>query len=246
MITSNKIRSFTKAHPPSLLLIICLFISSAVLSAPFEHIAKYDVGNDYLTVGEAVIQLKKEKGRWTYSLDSYPTGVARAIVKQRLIETSTLIMKNDQLIPVDYHYTNNVDRHKDAFVIFDYKQNQLLIQKGAEEVKTYPLNQPIFDRLSVVLKIQELLSNGINTLEFDLIDKTKRKLMTFKTVGEEVVETPFGRFKAIKIKRYDRKRTTYSWHAKVLNYTPVMVEQYRLDKLEARLRLTAFEQKSTN
>ncbi len=246
MITNNRALCFTKIKHSFLLLILTLFISPATLAAPVEYTAKYSVGNDYLTVGEAVIQLKKEKDLWIYSLDSYPTGLARAVIKQRLIETSTLIIRNNQLVPIDYHYTNSVDKDKDALVIFDYEQNQLSIQKGNKAPKKSPLNPPVFDRLSIVLKIKELLANNIKTLEFDLIDKTKRKFMIFTTVGDEIVETPFGRFKAIKIKRYDRKRTTYSWHAKALDYTPVMVEQYRLDKLEARLRLTAFEQKKAD
>ncbi|HBA32675.1 MAG TPA: hypothetical protein DCZ12_00915 [Gammaproteobacteria bacterium] len=222
-------------------LLLCLSGALPAGATPYAYTAKYDVGNDYITAGEAVMTLTPTGQHWSHKLDSYTVGVTALVYKKRLTETSTLFVSGEQLLPLTYVLTEGNHKNKHITTTFDYENKQLHIQKGTEEPINTAFTPPVFDCFSVILEINRLLQKGFDEVTLSLVDKTKLKQMPFKTLGVEKVSTPLGTFDTIKVQRHQGSRTTYSWHAKALGFQPVLVEQYRKDALEARMTLKFFQ-----
>jgi hypothetical protein len=70
-------------------------------------------------------------------------------------------------------------------------------------------------------------AKGTKKVTYPVISRGELKTYTFTNLGQETIETPLGKFEAIKLERRkdDGENTTYtSWHALKLHYLPVKFE----------------------
>ena len=86
------------------------------------------------------------------------------------------------------------------------------------------------DKLSYVLVMMHDLETGHGDLRYQIADGGKLKVYQFKTIGEEILDTVFGKLSTEKIERIrdDKRQTTY-WCAPALSYLPVKVEHREKD-----------------
>lgn len=139
--------------------------------------------------------------------------------------------KEGQLVPLTYEYHRTgmgKDRH--ALINFDWTEKKVTnnVQKKAW-VMDLPENT--LDKLSYQVQLQQDLINEKPVLDYTVADGGRIKHYIFETLGEEILDTPIGKFQTVKIKRTrknNNKRITYLWLAKNWNYLVVRIQQQEL------------------
>ena len=79
--------------------------------------------------------------------------------------------------------------------------------------------------------------------EININDKGRERKYTFRHIRDDKIKTIFGdtNVKIIKKDIVNNKRSSLIWYSIDNNHLPVMIEQYRLDKLMFRATLKSFE-----
>ena len=79
--------------------------------------------------------------------------------------------------------------------------------------------------------------------EININDKGRERKYTFRHIRDDKIKTIFGdtNVKIIKKDIVNNKRSSLIWYSLDNNHLPVMIEQYRLDKLMFRATLKSFE-----
>ncbi|HEX7762594.1 MAG TPA: DUF3108 domain-containing protein [Cellvibrio sp.] len=129
--------------------------------------------------------------------------------------------------PLEYTYARRgLGKNRDAQLTFDWKTKTVTnnVQKTSWEMD---IAQKVQDKLSYQLQMQQDLLNGHKDFEYQIADGGHLKKYKFTTVGEEMLDTPLGKVKTVKIKRSreDNDRVTYAWLAKDWNYLLVRLQQ---------------------
>lgn len=144
-------------------------------------------------------------------------------------ETSQLRVDKDkaQVIPLHYQYQRRVmGKNRDAELTFDWDKKRVTnnVQKTSWDMN---IDQMVQDKLSYQLQLQMDLINGKEKLVYQIADGGRLKEYAFEIEGEEMLETPLGTVKTVKVKRSREKddRVTYAWLAKDWDYLLVRLQQ---------------------
>lgn len=215
---------------------------------PFE--VEYDVGNNMISAGSATLQLAKQGDEWVYSLKTTPTGVFKLTGKGKIQEVSVFSVSDAsdklQLTPQTYTYRQDKEARRSVDAWFE--DNQLTYKRRGEEF-TESFSDPVLDRLSVTLTvIDELKKNNFEKATLQVFDNGKVKTMLFANEGTETVDTRMGPLETVRVRSNavgGATRHTTTWFAPALDYVPVKIEQYKRDKLVARLTLTRLKNRVT-
>ncbi|OZY84746.1 hypothetical protein CBP51_16390 [Cellvibrio mixtus] len=129
--------------------------------------------------------------------------------------------------PLKYTYARRgLGKDRNAELTFDWNGKTVTnnVQKTSWEMD---IAQKVQDKLSYQLQMQQDLLNGHKDFEYQIADGGHLKKYKFTTVGEEMLDTPLGKVKTVKIKRSreDNDRVTYAWLAKDWNYLLVRLQQ---------------------
>ncbi len=217
---------------------------------PFE--VEYEVGNNMISAGSATLQLARQGDEWIYSLKTTPTGVFKLTGKGKIQEVSVFSVSDSagklNLKPQKYTYRQDSEARRSVDAWFDWNQNQLTYKRRGEEF-TEDFSDPVLDRLSVTLTvIDELKKNNFQQAKLQVFDNGRVKTMLFSNEGTETVETRMGPLKTVRVRSNAEgggTRHTTTWFAPELDFVPVKIEQYKRDKLVARLTLTRLRNRIT-
>ena len=201
---------------------------------------EYTVGNNLINAGIATLSLQAGDGQWVYSLKTEPAGIFRLTGKGRINEVSVLsITQDEEIIPRSYSFSQAGDeKRRNVEADFNWESKELTIKHRGEE-ETEELKDPILDRLSVTLTVMDLVRDGFDQADLQILDGGKVKSMTFINAGSQKVETELGTFDTVVVRRVREgsSRETVTWFAPELNYVPVMIEQLKRGELVARLKI---------
>ena len=75
-------------------------------------------------------------------------------------------------------------------------------------------------------------------------DKGREREYRFEILGKDTIASPFGLTEALIVKKNisQSKRSTITWYSIENNYIPIVIEQYRLDKLKVTAKLIKLAQ----
>ncbi|MDO6462402.1 DUF3108 domain-containing protein [Granulosicoccaceae sp. 1_MG-2023] len=201
---------------------------------------EYTVGNNLINAGIATLSLQAGDGEWVYSLKTEPAGIFRLTGKGRINEVSVLSVTQDkELIPHSYSFSQAGDeKRRNVEADFNWEAQELTIRHRGEEA-TEELTDPILDRLSVTLTVMDLVREGFERADLQILDGGKIKAMSFINEGRQTVDTALGSFDTIVVRRIREgsSRETVTWFAPELDYVPVMIEQLKRGELVARLKI---------
>ena len=83
------------------------------------------------------------------------------------------------------------------------------------------------DKLSQQLQVRIHLANGRQQISYQVADGGKLKTYRFQVVGEETIESDYGTYRCLKVKR--SKSSNHSdytiWFAPELGYFPIKIER---------------------
>ena len=144
-------------------------------------------------------------------------------------EVSHLLIntEKEQVIPLHYTYKRRVmGRDRDADLTFNWADKTVTNNVQNTSWKMGIADQ-VQDKLSYQLQLQLDLINGKKNLVYQIADGGHLKEYGFEIVDEEMLKTPLGTVKTVKVKRSRKndKRLTYAWLAKDFNYLLVRLQQ---------------------
>lgn len=129
--------------------------------------------------------------------------------------------------PLHYSYARRgLGKDRSAELTFDWANKSVTnnVQKTSWQMD---IAQKVQDKLSYQIQMQQDLLNGHKNFTYQIADGGRLKEYKFTTVGEELLDTPLGKVKTIKVKRSreNDERVTYAWLAKDWSYLLVRLQQ---------------------
>lgn len=134
----------------------------------------------------------------------------------------------EQLQPTKYIYKRRgLGRDRDAKLDFNWETG-----KVTNNVEDKPwkmdIHPGVMDKMGFQMQLQrDLIAGKHENLVYDIADGGRIKQYTFAIVGEEVLDTPLGEVKTVKVERTrkDDDRVTYAWMAPDYQYLLVRMQQ---------------------
>ncbi len=178
---------------------------------------------------------------------SYRLTTSASAMVASLKESSLFYVTDDQILPVHYRYHRKIlNKKRDVEVAFEWPKLKVENTAGGSSW-VMDIVPGTLDKQSVQMRLQLDLAqipaapnSQPKTYSYDVADGGHLKTYSFTTDGEDVIETPLGRYKAIRIKRdrgEESERETWIWFAPELDYTIVKIVQKEADGKRYQLNL---------
>ena len=192
------------------------------------YTSQWDVGMNVAGTAERSL-IKNDNESYRLTTD------ARALVAS-LTESSLFRLIGDQIQPNHYRYQRKVlNKTSDVEVAFDWPNQKV---KNTAEGSSWVMDivPHTLDKQSVQLRLQLDLA-AIPAVDgkayaYEVADGGYLKTYIFIAEGEDLIETPLGKYMSVRIKR-DRgestDRETWIWFAPELDYTIVRILQKEAD-----------------
>jgi len=135
--------------------------------------------------------------------------------------------KEQRIIPQRYIYQRKgMGKNRDDELVFDWSANKVTNVKNAQS-QVLDAAKNIQDSLSYQIQLSQDLIAGKKQFDYSIANGRKIKQYKFEIVGEEVLTTPLGDVKTLKVKRTRDKSelVTYAWFAKDFQYLLVRLQQ---------------------
>ena len=231
-----------------LLLLIFIFTTTAETS-PNIYNATYSLQKNGIEFARSKhsSMYNADSDEWCLKIDSYTVGIF-SIKKDNQSETSCfyydkkkhLENSNKNSLVNNFVKTNNYTFTRSTsdgnqFIEIRRINNQLVTSRNGKTIK-HSLDINV-DRLVAQLFGYTFSSVLVN-------DKGREREYTFEILGKDTISSPFGLTEVLIVKKSidQSKRSTITWYSIENNYIPIMIEQYRLDKLMVTAKLIRLEQ----
>ncbi len=135
--------------------------------------------------------------------------------------------KEQRIIPQRYIYQRNgMGKNRDDELVFDWAVNKVTNIKNSQS-QVVDATKNVQDSLSYQIQLSQDLIAGKKQFEYSITNGRKIKQYKFEIVGEELLTTPLGDVKSVKVKRTRDKSdlVTYAWFAKDFQYLLVRLQQ---------------------
>lgn len=206
--------------------------------------AHYEVYASGFSIGDAVITLTAT-GPGTYQMNSdvRPNGLVALLASGRIHEQASGEIRNGAIRPSQYERLLDTGRKSTHMQLhFDWSAGQVQARNDSEQA-VLPLSSGTVDPLSLQLLVMGDLRRGQIPDQYSLIDKTQIKTYQIRNQGEEMLDTPLGRLRTVRINQYTpgKTRMTTFWVAPELQYLLVRISQEKDGKEELRMEIRTVE-----
>jgi hypothetical protein len=201
------------------------------LLKPFS--ATFSVHRNIVPLGELHLELNfLDAGGYSYTAHTIPGFLAGLFSRNEVLEESRGKLYPDWVQPNRYRYQDQEESSENMEVTFDW--NDHVADTSSHDITW---SQPIFsgtqDKLSQHLQVRRHLAQGEMHIDYQVADGGKLKTYQFMVDGEEPIETPYGTFDCLRVKR--RKESgppDYTiWFAPKLDFFPVRIERIQGDRI---------------
>lgn len=167
-----------------------------------------------------------DNGEYIYRSETNSTGLASIFYKLHIVEESHWYQQDQQLKPLNYSYDRikrKKETHKRNF--FDWENNQVDYIGNGKKL-SFELQAGMTDKLLYQINLMHDLKMGHTPTSYTVVDGAKIKTYKLIYLGEEIVDTPIGKFNTMKFsrRRPGKKQSINLWCAKDLHYLPIKVE----------------------
>ena len=213
-----------------LFLIILLACTSSLradenVPPPFK--ASFKIFWNGMEVAETHSSLVRlDNDNYIYRSETNSTGLASIFYKLHVVEESHWYLHEQKLKPLSYSYDSikkKKERHKKT--VFDWENNQAhYIGDGTK--LSFELQAGMTDKLLYQINLMHDLKMGHTPTSYTVVDGAKIKTYKLIYLGEEIVDTPIGKFNTMKFSRQkagNKDRITL-WCAEDLHYLPIKIE----------------------
>lgn len=231
------------------LVLLILIFSEKANALPNIYNATYSLQKNGIEFGHSVhsSSYDSESNEWCLRIDSYTVGIF-SIKKDNRSEKSCFyydekkyleFLKNKS-IEKDFAKTNSyifsrISSKKNQ-IIKIRRINNLLITSKDGKTTTHGAD----------INIDRLVAQSFGYAYTNVLvnDKGREREYKFEILGKDTIDSPFGLTEALIVKKNisQSKRSTITWYSIENNYIPIVIEQYRLDKLKVTAKLISLEQ----
>lgn len=214
--------------------------ASAVAGDLTPHRAEYKVRVSIVS-GELNTELRATETGYVATHVVKPTGLSRMFTNGRMEVSSEFTAAEDGVRPVTYHAIDTIGDDPEAHITFDWENNLARGTVGDEDV-ALQLEGLSHDAVSIQYELMHDLMNAQPSASYVLFDVEKMRVANVRNVGTKKVRTKAGDFDVVGIEHQKEgsSRKTTLWCAPELDYLPVVIEQYRKDKLNFRASLASY------
>lgn len=171
-------------------------------AAPTQSIFTYSITQGKEVIGEIQETLTLDAQRYQLESKTTPQGVAAVFVKDTILMKSEGSYSASGFKPERFEYHRSTKPKKDATARFDWAAKTAEFSyEGKTETQALP--DQLQDRLSALYQFR-LLPKPPKTLTLPVSNGKKIENQLFKFSGEETLNLPIGKVKAL---RYVRERT---------------------------------------
>lgn len=192
---------------------------------PLFH-AEYSLERNGITLGINTRALRAgADDTYIYSSTTRATGIIAWFVKDQIDEHSKWDYDGDTIRPLEYVYhRHGGSKTRHVRLDFDWQKHMVTntIDGDPWRMAIPPHAQ---DKLVYQLSIMADLGKGKKDLHYKIADGGKLKDYRFDIQGEETLNTPLGKIKALRIQRIGDRRDTTVWCAPQFAYLPVRLRQ---------------------
>jgi len=135
--------------------------------------------------------------------------------------------KEQRILPQHYIYQRkSVGKDRNEELVFDWAANKVTNVKSGK-IQELDATKNFQDSLSYQVQLSQDLIAGKKQFEYSVTNGRKIKQYKFEIIGEEILNTPLGDVKSVKVKRTRDKSdlVTYAWFAKDFQYLLVRLQQ---------------------
>ena len=219
-----------------LLLALLSPLSQAGDSFP-SFLAEYTVSRNGTEIGIRTHSVSRTQHNYLYEGSMHTTGLASLIKPGTITERSHWTIEQQRVVPQKYEYLDSSDEKRNSFLQFDWLTNTVTNHVGN---KPWKMSIPIGtqDKFGYMLSLMQDLQRGQTRPEYKIADGGRLKTYRFKSLGSELIETPAGQFKALKLRstRVGKKNIfTYVWCLPEKKYLPVKIQRHKKDNVYTML-----------
>tara|TARA_B100001063_G_scaffold246763_1_gene287477 strand:- start:3110 stop:3832 length:723 start_codon:yes stop_codon:yes gene_type:complete len=231
------------------LVVLILIFSEKANALPNIYNAKYSLQKNGIEFGHSVhsSSYDSESNEWCLRINSYTVGIF-SIKKDNRSEMSCfyynkkkyLEILNNKSVANDFAKTNTYTfsriSSKKNQIIKIRRINNLLLTSKDGKTTTHGAD----------INIDRLVAQSFGYVYTNVLvnDKGRERKYKFEILGKDTIDSPFGLTEALIVKKNisQSKRSTITWYSIENNYIPIIIEQYRLDKLKVTAKLISLEQ----
>ena len=205
--------------------------------------AEYILQSGLFDIGKTKRTLRPlENGRYAFISTTKATGMFAMFFNGKITERSIWEYHEGRARSLQYSYKDTNKKKRNVSLAFDWEKKTVTNTINGE-----PWNMTIppdtQDKLIYQINIMfNFLENKtIKAIKINVADGGKLKTHNVIIQKKEVIKTPAGKFKTIRIYRADGKRVTTLWCAPSLNYLPVRIEHYKKGDTKVNAYLVRFK-----
>lgn len=191
--------------------------------------------------GELSMSLQAaDDGAYLFRTLTRPRGLVRVFARGEIDERSTIVYRDESVVPLDYNLTDTISDDHDASLSFDWARGTVVgVERGAEVEAE--LSPGVLNRAALYVALMQDLKNDRLPDRYVLFDRGRIKSYELSRQGTETVDVPYGRFETVKLVREaeNSRRSMHLWCAPSLDYLPVRIDLYKGDKRVSRAELKA-------
>jgi len=207
--------------------------------------ATYRVSKNGFPLGLAERRLEvRSDGTLVFTSKAHPTGLAAVFVSDRIIERSLARRIDGHIQPISYSYRQTGGKHERQWDLhFDWKTRRVTSSHDHIQHVLTPNTQ---DLLSFQLALMLDLQAGKRRFTYPIVDKKEMHDYGFKTTGQQMLRTPVGRLKTLKLVHQDvqGEGSFVFWCAVNYGYLPVRIERTDEDGDKVTMELHSMPGKS--
>lgn len=223
-----------------------IFVLACTLPSPawtadklIEFSAYYDASTNGIS-GNAerhLIYLGEERYRLNVSLEAKVGGIGIGDLEQ----ASELRYLNSHIQPLNYSYQVSGLSSDVESVSFNWDAG-VALSANEDESWTVAINNHTLDELSYQLALaMDVAASNKEYYDYETVDGDALDQLRFRAIGEEIVDTPLGRLRCIKLERVREdgsNRATIIWLAKDWGHLLTKIEQTSSSGMRIKLNLT--------
>ena len=196
-------------------------------------------------VGEtqlSVTPIADTSGAYEFRSVSRVRGIFRLLAPRPVEELSKFVVEGGRIRPLAYTFSNgNRGAEEDYRIEFDWTRGRAIttVQDISMESQLVP---GVLDTGSLQVALV-LRGGGLGVEQVSLLGRDGLEAHELRHAGEEILETPLGRFETRKLihQRLNSSRRTLIWLAPELRNLPVRIERQASGETRAAFRLKAVQ-----
>jgi hypothetical protein len=208
--------------------------------APYE--AEYEVLRNGKPVGHGSVSFRRvDAATWELLATTRGTAGLASLAGLEIVERSSVRWSDGRPESIDYQYRQDAGwSTRERSVQFEPGANRIVSHDRRGE-HVFAFAPGVLDRQAVALALaQDLLKGRRDGLSYTVVDRDELGQQRYRVDGEEEVDVPAGRTRALRVERLrdnGRGRSTTSWLGIERQFVPVRVLQREPDGDSTEMRL---------